>query len=198
MSLLPQPSMAMSHKTPRAPFQEDAFTPGRPPQYNDSNQAGGQGPPSTNSTNATLTATQNEVPEATSSPATDPSPRSYIRYYAEHDYDNPSWYSTQLLTENALSALNNRYAGPWNANPGGQNYALSQFMMDSNTPMRRVPQTHTVARTGTASSRTAGAHLADPVPQTDDMADNIRAVGWQFDDVSASPSGLVLLHEDCQ
>ncbi|KAI1200936.1 hypothetical protein F5X97DRAFT_65713 [Nemania serpens] len=196
MSLPPQTSISMSHNMPGTPIQEDIFTAVRPPQYNDSNQTGGQSPSSAESTNTTLTAPPDETPEAASASGPDPSPgpRPHIRYYAERDYGNSSQHAVQSLTEDALSAYNNDRTAPW----GELSFALSQFVMDSNTSVRRVPQTHTVARTGTASSRTMGAHQADPVPQTDDMTNSIRAVGWQFDDVPACPTGLILRHEDCQ
>ncbi|KAI1160253.1 hypothetical protein F5B18DRAFT_531422 [Nemania serpens] len=200
MALPRQPPITTSHNTPGAPFQEDVFTPGRPPQYNNSNQPGGQSSSSTESTNTTLTATQNEMPGATASPHSNPDPRPYIRFHVERDYGNSIPHPTQALTETALSAHDYHDTGVWGANLGGWSYPLSQYLasgvVDSNTSMRRVPPTHTAARTGTASSRTMGAHLVDPVPQTDDIANSIRAVGLQFDDVSACPTGLALLHED--
>ncbi|KAI1752056.1 hypothetical protein F4782DRAFT_167620 [Xylaria castorea] len=185
---------------------EDAFTPGRPPQYNDNNQVPQtvvqdlklsqmQGTedhyPASCRTDSTATVLADKAPPtATATPM-----REYIFYHVNRDYNG----ATEPLTEHAIAALDNDFRnGSYNGNVDEWARDRSQFPpsdpVDLNLSVFRSPRSRTDSTVG--SSWTIVSSATPSSSQTEHMADDIRAAGLQFADVPASPMDPTLLDKD--
>ncbi|KAI0192956.1 hypothetical protein EV127DRAFT_27721 [Xylaria flabelliformis] len=184
---------------------EDAFTAGRPPQYNDSNHVPQtvvqdlmpsqmQGIrdyyPASCRTDSTATVLADKDTVTATAPT-----RDYVLYHVNRNYEGDA----EPLTEYAIAALNNdfnnrSYGGNVDEWVRGRSQFPPSDPVDLSMSVFRSPRTRTDSTVG--SSWTMVSSMTPSSSQTEHMADVICAAGLQFADVPAFPVGPTLLDKD--
>ncbi|KAI0546797.1 hypothetical protein F4679DRAFT_401692 [Xylaria curta] len=188
---------------------EDAFTAGRPPQYNNSNQVPQtvgqdiipsqmQGTidhyPTSCRTESTATVLADKDTVAATATATATPTRDYILYHVNRNYEGDA----EPLTEYAIAALNNdfhnrSYSGNVDEWVRGRSQFPPSDPVDLNMSVFRSPHTRTDSTVGSSWTIVS---MTSSSSRAEHMADVICAAGLQFADVPAFPMGPTLLDKD--